>query len=286
MPPKRKTSQKSAPQKRARKDSLVHEVVQEIGPLIDKAIKEAVAASTKASQPAEEEDEDLEVLFKTKQDESVAAGEPTSLHLHVTKPLMDRIKTDKYFNLYDLLNPAEQDISLNIASTGQVTFKQRAKITKITTGELWFSAFLIYSSAYQQFFPEKALQLFKYMSIVQNLNKSFGIEAAVKYDEDFRKMRENYPDINWDKINQELYLLSATKLASSKAPRSQQPFRKQPFCPAGYCRQFHTQGICTWTNCKYKHECFKCKGEHSVKTCGSIDPFKQPNKSVTSSATK
>ena len=303
MPPKRKSKASSSPAKKTKGDSgeatskteLVNEVVQQLQPIIAKAVQDAVASSSHVSSSSgdidnENHDEDLEVLFRDT-DTAIQQDEPENfgtIYLHVPKSIADKIKRDEYITLSELINQDDQDISLNITNSGNVTVNKKAKQVKFATCEQWFSAFLIYASIYQEQFPEKACQLFQYMAIVQGLNKSFGIEAAVKYDEDYRKMRSRFPSMRWDKLQQEIYLLAASRsVHKSHKLRSQaQPFRKIPYCPQGFCRQFNQQGACTWDKCIYKHECYKCHGEHASRTCHSNEDIKQGPKHLSKSKPK
>lgn len=305
MPPKRRLKQTKPAPKKAKKNpseevpqttksELVEEVVLQLQPVIQKAVQDAVAATANArAQDSSNEDmqdkteEDLEVLFRDERETESNQGElehslehSATINLHVPKSVEAKIKREEYITLSELLNQDEQDITLNITNSGNVMVNKKTKQIKISSGEQWFSAFLVYASIYQHQFPQKACQMFQYMSIVQSLQKSFGIEAAVKYDEDFRKMRARTPSMRWDKLQQEIYLLAASKsVHKPQRDRTQpQPFRKTPYCPPGFCRQFNQQGVCTWDNCIYKHECFKCQGDHAARTCRVNEGNKQVSK--------
>lgn len=247
------------------KQRLVSDVLQELRPLIKQTVQEAMANNNQPITNVNAE-RDLDDLFATPDE---GRGEMLNpLHLHVPPATRECIKQGRYVSLCDLLCLDDKDISVNISNTGNLTVKNRLKHYKIANCEQWFSAFLIFASIFADCFPDQSSQLFKYMSIVQNLCKTFGVAAGLKYDEDFRKMREISPLIRWDVIHQELYLLAASKSVGTQNGRFRDS-RNQLYVPFGFCRQFNTAGACTWANCLYKHQCCKCSGSHGAFTCKS-----------------
>ena len=120
--------------------------------------------------------------------------------------------------------------------------------------------------------------LFKYMASVLTIARNFNLEAAVKYDADFRHPKSKSPTLPWDVIHQELYLLAAAKATVAK----RQPFRLPTAnpCPPGYCFRFHSTGTCPRPNCVFKHQCYRCQGNHAAKLCVS-KPSSKPKSANT-----
>ena len=283
MAPKRKatTSDKNKTPKHAH---IVKDVVDKLKPFIQQAVKDAVDdsktnPSSSASVPVDVIGPDANVSNAS--DNSVfgdnattllpSPGETNPIFLHVPPTTIAKIQDGKYVALSELLKSDERDISFNISNTGNVTVNKRSKAIKITSCEQWFNAFLIYAAIYVEQFLADSKQLFKYMACVQGMFKSFGVEAAVKYDEDFRKMKELNPAHRWDTVHQEIYLLAAARPVNTRntntKPQSDQLFRRANPCPIGYCRQFNATAACTYPKCAFKHACFKCEGDHASTGC-------------------
>ena len=208
MAPKRKSSAKSQPATKLKstvstidnlRSEVVIDVIQGIQPMLIQAVKEAVTdATSNTSQPCldvlsesapYEDDSDLNIMFI--QHEIISSwGEISNpLHLHLSQSLLDKIKQGKYVNLAELLNPDDRIISLNISSGGRLEVRNRIKVSPITSCDQWFSAVLIFASVYGFQCESQQNQLFKYMSCVQAIHKAFGLESALNYDSDFRKLK-------------------------------------------------------------------------------------------------
>lgn len=295
MPGKRKTSTQrdsaKAPKKSrgaattdADKRDIVAQVVNELQPFIEDTIKSSLANigsnQTKNCTPANEDD-DLEVIFNTEKQKDRAQGEQSyaPLDLHVSPALIAKIREKKYVPLGQLIDSSQGSVHLNVSENGAVIVEKGIKTPPITTTEQWFQAFLVYAHVYGECHPPEAVSMFKYMTLVLNLANTYNIKAALKYDEDFRKMRSRSPDLRWDILHQELYLMAAS---SAVQPRQsvQQSFRTQSKShpkgkfnpvPIGYCRKYNKFGNCTSQNCPFKHECFKCSGKHPSTRCNASD---------------
>ena len=284
MPPKRKTNTKSHNAKRSKHANVVKDVVDELKPFIQQAVKDAVddtRVASSSSASASDDNFQPDANNSNASDSSVfgdnatsllpSPGETNPIFLHVPPTTIAKIQDGKYVDLSELLKSDERDISFNITNTGNVTVNKRSKAIKITSCDQWFNAFLIFAAIYVEQFLADSKQLFKYMACVQGMFKSFGVEAAVKYDEDFRKMKELNPVHRWDTVHQEIYLLAAARPVNARntnaKPHNDQSFRRQNPCPIGYCRQFNATASCTYPKCAFKHACFKCEGDHASTGC-------------------
>ena len=297
MPPKRATRTHTSLRgvhqqpRRGHTSGTATELMDQLQPLIKQAVADAVA---KALPPPDipivnDDDSDTEITFpgatslKQQGEDGV-----NPLHLHVSSTTIAKIHANSYVVLSELIDDNEKDVSLNISNNGNVTVNNKTKSIKITSIEQWFSAFLIYSAIYAERYPTSSAHLFIYMSRVQGIAKSFGIEAAIQYDESFRRLRERQPDCRWDVIHQEMYLIAASKSAMNKTlsrtNNQPQTFRRNNPCPTGYCRQFNAKGQCAWPQCLYKHACFKCEGKHASTTCKVVQSTERtPRAAITKS---
>ena len=298
MPAKRKAvgKGKSSGTKRTRSEDIIHEVVQQVQPTIIQAVQKAIEAAMPRSNTAaaqneerfeedfhsdmnENDDDDLEIIFNKNAADKRSEGENTNnvhhgLSLRVPASIITRIKQNKYVKLGDLLNNSEEDITLNLTQDGSVVVKKQTKTSTITSFENWVSAFLVFATLHADQYPAESVEMFRYMSLVQDLAKTYGFRAAVKYDEDFRLLREKSGGSScpWNILNQELYLLAAAKSIRQTSPiqsthnfRSHQNNSQQ--CPFGFCFFYASRGKCTKSGCVYKHECYKCGGKHPGNSC-------------------
>lgn len=279
MAPKRKsaTSARQPAKRRATasepvpvsKEDLVAAVVQQLQPVIAEAVQKAVSPPP-VLQPADTPDEDA--FSAVMGDLTATSGEGATPHpicAHVPDKLLNSIRAGFYVNFNELLSVSDvQDISLSILSSGKVELRNKAKLTTISTQDQWCQAFLVFASVYGESFPQCQTALFRYMSSVLSIARNFSIEAAVKYDADFRQLKSKSQMLPWDVLHQELYLLAVSKAAVQK----KQPFRGAPPsnpCPPGYCFRFNTSGQCARPMCPFKHQCYRCQGQHGAKSCSA-----------------
>ena len=257
------------------KEDLVAAVVQQLTPVIHEAVKQALPPPT--LQPADAEDDDS--FSAVMGDAAVTPGEGATPHpicAHVPDKLLNSIRAGYYVNFNELLSVTEvQDVSLSILSSGKVELRNKSKFTAISTLDQWCQAFLVFASVYGESFPHCQTALFRYMSSVLTIARNFSIEAAVKYDADFRQLKSKSPTLPWDVIHQELYLLAASKVAVPKKQLFRAPTTNP--CPPGYCFRFNSTGNCSRSMCPFKHQCFRCQGPHGAKYCNPKQLSKPKN---------
>ena len=104
------------------------------------------------------------------------------------------------------------------------------KSVKNISYERWVGAFLVFAAIYAEHFPNSSSHSFKYMPTIQELYKTYGIDAAIKCDQNFRCLKEQSPieECKWNSLNQELYLMAAARAVQQNAnPRKKVNFRPQ-----------------------------------------------------------
>ena len=143
MAPKRKTSttpRQSAKRKATStesetvsKEDLVAAVVQQLKPVIDEAVKQALPPPS--LQP--EVTEDVDSFSAVMGDAAVTPGEGATPHpicAHVPDKLLNSIRAGYYVNFNELLSVTDvQDISLSILSSGKVELRNKSRLTAIST---------------------------------------------------------------------------------------------------------------------------------------------------------
>ena len=262
------------------KEDLVASVVEQLKPIINDAVQQALPqpptlTPAESTQPA---DDSFSAVMGDVADRPGEGSTPHPICAHVPDKLLNAIRAGHYVNFNELLSVADvQDMSLSILSSGKVEFRKN-KLTPISTVDHWCQAFLIFASVYGEAFPASQTALFRYMASVLTIARNFNLEAAVKYDADFRHLKSKSPTLPWDVIHQELYLLAAAKATVAK----RQPFRLPTAnpCPPGYCFRFHSTGTCPRPNCVFKHQCYRCQGSHAAKLCVS-KPSSKPKSANT-----
>ncbi len=84
--------------------------------------------------------------------------------------------------------------------------QKRVRFT-IKTIDQWCSAFRTFVAAYCRRFPVDSVSLMTYMNQVQTVARQAGVAAAIYYDEQFRKGREQNPARHpWDVPDEILYI--------------------------------------------------------------------------------
>ena len=289
MAPKRKITTDSSKKSNAKRsvrasssstdrDALVRDVVAELQPIVAEAVKQAMTSQTTDDLPPPELLKETSAAAVEPIDESclddilgvgkVSPGEPSAAHpltAHVPEKLVFSIRAGKYINLAELLPVNDyNDVSLNISSSGKVEVNRRAKMVPITTTDQWTQAFMVFSALYSEHVPCEQNQLFAYVSTVLSIAKTFSLDSALQYDQDFRQLKAKSKSLRWDTIHQQLYLVAAAKNVGKKHT-FRPPTTNQ--CPPGYCFKYHSSGNCFRNNCPFKHTCYKCQGQHTAKTC-------------------
>lgn len=204
------------------------------------------------------------------------------LSIHLPQQIVDKIQAGKYINLTLML---KSSIELAEFCSGNVlrynfvndSIESRQKISKQTIKNIdeWTDAFLIYSSVYLQKFPEKAIEILKYMSVIREAATRYPTSAWVDYDQQFRLRQANEASRqSWGSLNAEMWLRIMSKPSQSNTISTTSFKSKQPQSnsPVGYtnsltCNAFNA-GYCTWTPCKFRHACAACNSSlHGQSNC-------------------
>ena len=219
-----------------------------------------------------------------------------SVNMPVDARVPAKIRTKIWNNEYIefgslLLNPVlDGKMQINIQSAEgsnlpSLSLEPVSKPKKITSIDVWTSAFHIFVGVYTGKYPAEAPSLMKYGEIVKDL-AARGNHWKY-YDENFRFLRQSSAtSLPWGDIHWELWLRSQSPAFGKGHNSSVQSYTKQgqlPLVPKGFCFKFHRGLDCS--GCAFKHICFKCDGHHRAIHC-NFRGQKRNSSSSTSRAAK
>ena len=226
------------------------------------------------------------------------------VHVPLGQYLSDKIKnkitSDQFVPLSQLLpNNNEETITLNLNQSQdgplfQIASKQ-AESKKITNIHTWSRAFETFVAVYSEAHPTSTPALMKYASVIRDLDLHHGFNASSFYDETFRKFKQSNPNWPWNALHPEIWIRSTSmnKVEKSRIQTYQQrsnPYNnskrvqsqnqkempqnhynshrnyKQPF-RQNLCYAYAYKGMCSFRNCRYRHECPICHGPHPKSVC-------------------
>ena len=152
----------------------------------------------------------------------------------------------------------EDDRPCNIeVLNGKLVFQQKPKKVKyIDNIKLWTDAFINYSQVLLENHPGKALDLFKYMSLIRSIAYEHPNAKWIQYDQQFRLRISRNPSRLWSSIDGDLWL----KYILSPSTGNNVP-------NARFCYEFNYRGRCMKRVCYYKHACLKCQQQHPSIYC-------------------
>ncbi|KAJ8306169.1 hypothetical protein KUTeg_016714 [Tegillarca granosa] len=112
----------------------------------------------------------------------------------------------------------------------------KVQAVTITDIQKWTDAFLIFSSIYTSAHPDC-------------------VAGIVKYIHTFQLKKEKNPDMPWNVVDQELWLvyMYSGNINTLQTPSSVLPNK---------CCDYKYKGICSKTSCPYLHVCIKCSQRH------------------------
>lgn len=188
--------------------------------------------------------------------------------MHVPQSIKEQIWRGDYVHLNLLLKGAlelselSSGQALYLSPSGLIESKPKGHKGKNLSIEKWTDAFLIYTSILLHKTPTLCQDLIKYMSIIREASTKLKGFAWVTYDEQFRLRQAHYPS-SWASINQELWLRCMALQETSTGSVTFGVALRPNTCNA------YNRGHCTFTNCRFAHNCSSCGAQHPRVTCGS-----------------
>ena len=206
----------------------------------------------------------------------------SSSSLPVDSRIPEKIKVkiwnNEYIDLGSLLTSPHQDnqfrftlSNLEQGANSALCLEPANKPRKIYSMETWNKAFRIFAGILTQKCPEDGPGLWKYMDTIHDL-AARGQDWKF-YDENYRFLRQSDKSGHpWGHIHMELWLKSfynsrpkSSARNSSELPSGRSGLQPRISMPAGFCYKFHKGADCS--GCAFKHDCFKCGGNHRGLNC-------------------
>jgi hypothetical protein len=124
-------------------------------------------------------------------------------------------------------------------------------------------AFQVFVAIYTEKYLQETASLMSYDEIIRDLAEGCGDQAALMYDERFRRWRQQDPAASpWQTKKAELFQDSIMKGISGKTNNKQQPFRRKH----RYCFSYNNHGSCKdGSSCPHPHVCQYYAGKHPRK---------------------
>jgi len=197
---------------------------------------------------------------------------PTSLISGIPDTLKQKIWRGEYVDLALLLYRQESRVHVSLESHGEgpeLILDQKAS-KKIANIADWHKAFARLHSLLVQQRPNIVVHLVAHEQQVWKLANNGGDWKG--YDEAYRRGVAD-STITWGQMNPGL-IMDAMWFDKGKVTpfldsrRQAAPFKQRDQnIPKGYCFRFHKFNQTCKPRCNWNHECPKCKGKHSLKTC-------------------
>ncbi|CAB4007392.1 gag [Paramuricea clavata] len=244
--------------------------------------------------------------FEPEAPHSSSQSLPASNHLPYGQSFHDlpasyvkKIQSGEFFELSKLLpknlcnTVDEQPVVLTVENSIVKVKQSTQSTTNITDIDKWTTAFTTYMSVFTHQFPNRAQELLQYMTIIRHAAHCHKGVGWCIYDIKFRRKAGLSLSLNWSEIDQQLWLMTFAVPPASL--REEYPlFHKGPQHYAtpgneqgGICRDFNRSGACKRAQCRYRHICNRCEGEHAGLYCTeneSLQPYRKQGKVHSSSS--
>ncbi|KAJ1166419.1 hypothetical protein NDU88_006823 [Pleurodeles waltl] len=219
-----------------------------------------------------------------------AAGLATAIPF----PVKERIWRKEFIDIFTLLEIQLEGIDLTVCDKKDDDRRERKRARKERNFENWLDAFRIMACVIVEKFPHCAADLWLYESKIHEAHRQFPGDAWLEYDKSFRLKMQAHPEMEWNQedVSSYIHKMMVAREVNAWAGRGDQPFRngfnkgrhekfKAPqknrtwhsAKPQGekgsqaICWKFDTEE-CSWgQNCKFKHCCSTCGGDHPASTC-------------------
>ncbi|OCT59729.1 hypothetical protein XELAEV_18000594mg [Xenopus laevis] len=222
------------------------------------------AASTQASAGAPEAAFRDSILCDT-----------TPLGLHLSQSIKEKINRGDYVDLLSLLPSVKVFLK---DKTNDSEEDRRRPVARTFTN--WLQSFCIYANILCSKHPQLGASMFKHVDIVLEAYKSYGGIAWFIYEDKFRQKMAVQRSIPWGSKDIDLWMGMMVPRPVVSPPGVQKPGQKYNTCWA------YNDSACKWqSNCKFKHECSHCGGNHPAFRC--VKKFiTMPNKLLSKEAGK
>ncbi|MCP3892664.1 MAG: hypothetical protein GY702_27880, partial [Desulfobulbaceae bacterium] len=183
-----------------------------------------------------------------------------------------RIWLGEYIDLGLLASRSEQKPKVNVEShdgVSQVSLLP-PKVRVPANIDEWRKWWCIYATIYTSRFALAASQMFAYENKIFSYVKRYpGTFVWRMYDEEFRKLKQSDVDLNWHETHQPALdaILDVVMGARDFTASGNNVTKKKKLLANGTCYHWNRGNCKKDTNCKWKHACNTCMGDHKVADC-------------------
>lgn len=189
----------------------------------------------------------------------------------IPEKLVSKIQAGQFIELADLLpeNVKAQDTEPQSYLNGNLLVASKKRVREITDVMTWVEAFTVYMWIFCSAHPTRWPDLTQYKLLILQTARQHSGKAWLHYDSAFRKDAAASGLLDWSHMNSDLYNFH-TRLP---APQPQLPSASATTSTLEtsssiVCRSWNS-GRCAWQygQCRYRHCCEKCEGEHPSINC-------------------
>ncbi|CAI5762054.1 finger 703-like [Podarcis lilfordi] len=199
------------------------------------------------------------------EDVKVATNQSTDFILgnHLSQKRRNKILNGDYVDMFTLLPPTKL---LGKGEKRRSSGKGRYRTPRAErTFENWLDGYQVFMGVVCAAYPRRAMDLVAYLAHVRRAHSLAGEQAALTYDENFRRNASLLPSTRWDLTDPNFWGEDVTPYIERrnqgmvKAGRTEVKRRR-------LCWEFN-KGTCSRPSCKYLHECERCWGNHPATAC-------------------
>ena len=200
--------------------------------------------------------------------------------------LVTKIRAGQFVDLADLLpeNVKAQDSEPQSYLDGKLLVSTKKRVREITDIVTWVEAFTVYMWIFCCTHSSRWQDMTQYKLLILQTARQFSDKAWLHYDTAFRKDAAAAGLSDWSRMNSDLYNFHTRLPQQQQPPTTSSSPSRSIVSSSVFCRSWNN-GSCSWPygQCRYRHRCEKCEGEHPCVNC----PFRastshvQPSRSST-----
>ena len=206
-----------------------------------------------------------------------------TLFAHLSLSVLEKIRRGEYVDFCTLLPPSISTESEPLAKRLRVSEDDGQLVVSTATNNkrkieniyAWLEAWTIYCGVVFAEQPSKSVEFIGYQARILQAARKFRWSAVMEYDIAFRQSAAREPDTLWNEVDTDLYTRCFTgqtqvvcttckrtgHLASSCLAREGKNTTSKPVCA------MYNSSRCSFPNCRFRHVCRKCGGEHPATKC-------------------
>ena len=204
---------------------------------------------------------------------------------HIDPTLKHKIEKGEFVDLERLL-PKESggacgvisstdENKVELVSKGGHTYFKPVKDTHINGLCKWEQAFRVYAAIYSKANPERAVEVWQYMHVINVVASAYQWSNVAYYDMTFRQLMEFNPNRSWSKTYNQGWNLTLKEPLGPKQNHYQE--RNNDELTRSQGKQHNWRDDCCWKfnknrcrhpNCDFDHRCTFCGGwNHGFYNC-------------------